>query len=258
MVSRPLAFLKLAAGALVMGAPCARAAVVNLVQNGSFETISPTSVVQNGRTYLTLGANALPGWTLTNTAIGAGPGLGPEAFITDNSYANSYGDKVPSDNACTPYPDADKSGRYALYFVDDNARQTLSQGISLRPGTYEIGFDIYAVPSGYNNPVNPTFTAGLGGFAITSATVSSLRSGVWTHFAANVTITNTGLFNFTLAYNSFGSGTAKDIAVDNFYVFTPSTIPGQGVIWVPEPASLPLLAAGMAALAARRWKRRQK
>lgn len=232
---------------LAIASPAQAAAVLtNLVTNGSFEQF--TSSLNSNR-YRTI--TALPGWTITNTQIGSGPGLGPEAFVTDGTTSNAFGDRVVAANATTPYPDADRSGLNAIYFVDDNALQRLSQSIYLAAGTYEVGFDILAVPSGFGNQTNPTFTASIAGTTITSATVSSLSRGVWTHFAANVTIGASAIYDYSVVYNSIGPGTAKDIIVDNFYVFTPSTIAGPGT-YVPEPASLALFGAGIAALAAGR------
>jgi hypothetical protein len=101
---------------------------INRVLNGGFE------------------AGNLSGWTQT------GGGTCPvAAIITDGVTGSAFGEAIPSDPLTTGSPDL--GGRYAAYFVDDSAHQSLNQTIFLAAGNYEIGFDVYDPRNGYNNPV---------------------------------------------------------------------------------------------------------
>ena len=226
------------AGVVLLGGTAARATTINYITNGSFE-----SNTTNGNSY------SFANWTVAGTD-GSGPGYGPEVFVTDGTTAGRYGDKVVSDNATSPYPNSDKAGNYAVYFVDDAATETLTQTIYLTAGIYEVGFDAYALASGFGNPNNATLNATIAGVTITSASVGSMTKAAWTHYAANVTIYAAGYYSYTFQYKS-GATTAKDVLVDDVYVISPSTLGGNGT-YVPEPASLGVLAVGVGILAAAR------
>jgi hypothetical protein len=217
----------------------AQGAAINLVSNGSFESNSTT-----GNT------SSFAGWTIGGTN-GSGPGYGPEAFVTNGTTVGRYGDKVAADNATTPDPDA--SGTSAVYFVDDAATETLSQTIFLAAGTYEVGFDAFALASGYGNPNNATLSAQIAGAAITSASVSAMPKAAWQHFAANVTIYTAAYYTYTFTYVS-GASAAKDVLVDDVYVITPSTLLGNGT-FIGEPSSFSVAGAMAASLIVFRRRR---
>lgn len=212
-------------------APAARATTINFITNGSFEQNSVS-----GNT------SSFTGWTIGGTN-GTSPGYGPEVFTTDGVTKNRYGDVVSADNAVSPYPDSDKAGTHAVYFVDDSANETLSQTIYLTPGTYEVGFDAFATASGYGNAGGATLNAQIAGTTITNASVSSLPKATWEHFAANVTIYAAAYYTYTFDYVS-QNGASKDVVVDDVYVISPSTLTGAGT-YIPAPGALaaaPLLA----------------
>ncbi|MFC0406608.1 SdrD B-like domain-containing protein [Roseomonas elaeocarpi] len=194
-------------------------ALTNLLTNGSFENTA------------LLGRPGYSGWTVsantTSTPYGSGPGLGPEQITTDGrtSYAttglgnNGYGSVVAPDDANANY--AGGSGTHAAFFLDDGARESISQTVSLTAGqVYEIGFDLYQSVPGSGNPGDFLLTAAMGSQTVVTAGSSAgtpVAVGDWTHYASTFTATTTGTYTFSLNYQA-GSGTAKDVIVDNVYV----------------------------------------
>lgn len=210
-------------------------AVTNFVTNGSF-------------------ANNFTGWTVSTGSGAVNPGSGPQIITTDGVTKGPYGDVIVSDNAISPYPNADKGGSTAVYFVDDVATESLTQMITLAAGTYEVGFDLYETPSGAGNTYDSFFSATVANVTILASEVGKFTAGVWQHFAGNVTVSSSGTYAVKFLFQG-GAAPAKDLVVDDVYVLNPSTLPGKGVV-VPEPAGLGVLLAGLAALGLVRRRRR--
>ncbi len=226
-------------GAVVF-ASAAQAAPLNLLGNGSFESGSGSAG----------SAGSFTGWTVGGSTMGVSPGAGPQR-ITYGAGATAYGDTVPAD-PFTSSPDA--SGTKAAYFVDDAARETLSQSIAITAGTtYEVGFDFFETNTGAANPNPFSLTASLNG--TTLATIASsdpayVPTGTWYHVFELFTAANAGNSGFVFSYLS-GAYTAKDVIVDDVYV---ETAPAADV---PEPASFAMLGLGLCALTALGWRARR-
>ena len=217
-------------GAMLVVGGAAYAGPLNLISNGSFEQGTGTE----GQ------AGSFTDWTVTNTSMGSGPGLGPQR-VQYGPNTTAYNDNVQPD-PFTFSPEA--TGSNAAFFVDDNAVESLSQAISLVGGTtYEVGFDFFETNSGANNPNFFTLTASLGG-AVLATITSDVRygAGTWYHvfevFTPTVSSPNG---TFTFSYTS-GAAAAKDVIVDDVYVEVAPT--GD----IPEPASMLALAVGLGAL----------
>jgi hypothetical protein len=223
--------------AAAVSAAAAHATTVNYVTNGSFEQSTPT-----------LNTGGFYGWTITTGPGAVNPGQGPQIITTDGVTAGPYGDKIVSDNAAgSAYPNSDKSGTHAAYFVDDVATETITESFYLAAGTYEVGFDLFATASGYGNRYDSLFSATIAGATITSGNIAQYPNATWEHFAANATVQLSGFYTANFIFSG-GAAPAKDIVVDNVYVINNSTIQGTGTVvppLVPEPASIGLLGVGL-------------
>ncbi len=222
------------------GAPAGATTIyTNYVTNGSFENFTG-----NG------GGAIFNNWALTK-----GGSTGVALAYTDNTTSNQFGsEKIISDNAASPYPNADKSSGHGAYFYDDSGVDKLSQSFNLAVGTYEAGFDFYINTPGATNAHGFTFNSVVAGISVLSMVIpDGALSGTgnsvkatWIHVAANFTIVTAGTYTYDFTFQGNGA-TAKDVTVDNVYVLSPSTIGGPGTT-IPEPASFGLLAAGLAAM----------
>ena len=223
-MSRFLQIALLGVAAATVSAPSWAAA--NLLSNGSFETYTATSST----------SGTFANWT-TGGTTGTTPSQYPIQQPTNGTSSGQYGDVVAPD----PYKASpDSAGSNAVFFVADNANQSLTQTISLVIGkVYEVGFDLFKTTSGANNSGTFTISGLVGGTAVTTASSTSLASGVWTHYAATF-IASTTTAAFALNYVS-GATPAADVLVDLAYVTA-----------VPEPASLALVATGLLGLLALR------
>jgi hypothetical protein len=197
----------------------------NLLTNGSFE----------------IGGGSFSGWSLVGG--GTTPGTGPTIFITNGVTPGQFGDIVPADNAVSLSPDA--AGTHAVYFVDDNANESMSQTVHLIAGThYSVGFDLYATTSGAANPNFFSLTATLGGSLVDSVdNTAVVPIATWIDTAEIFAAPVTGDYTFTFNFLA-GSTPAKDVLVDKVYVTE-----------APEPASLAILGVSLISLGAIRRRR---
>lgn len=237
-------FVVVVAGVAAASMPALATTYTNYVLNGSFENDNGNPASLNNYFY---------DWTVSTGPGAVNPGNGPQIFVTDGKTKGEYGDVIASDNKNVHPYGTTGSGTHGVYFVDDVARETLTQSIFLPSGTYEVGFDLYPTLSGAANKNNSTLAVTIAGVTVTSGSVAKYTAGTWTHLAENATITDAGFYDVSFVFQG-GAAPAKDVVIDSVYVMSPSTISGKGVV-VPEPESLSLFGFGLAALILLRRRR---
>jgi hypothetical protein len=204
---------------LIAGLAVSTSASAAIVNNGSFET------------------GDLMGWTQTGS--GTTPGIGITVLTTGGADATGYGDTVPS-----------YDGTHAAFFVDDNAREDLSQFVTLVAGTsYNLSFALFATASGASNPFSFTLTNSLGTnvLALTNDNSStSVPVGEWTSYGYTFTATTTSyLLNFDFAS---GPTPAKDVLLDAVQIAES----------VPEPATWVMMVLGFAGVGFMAYRGREQ
>lgn len=189
------------------------ASAQNLITNGSFEL-------------------GLTGWTTSQT-----PGtIYPVAPLVYNSLPGAFGEIVPTDNAAlNTSPDA--AGTRAVYFVDDNTTQVLSQTFTVTmAGLYNYGLSVYVPANGAANLGEATVSIQIGTAAPLVTTIGALPAATWLS-ASGFNFFTPGSYVAQLTFQTAG-GASRDLVVDRVYVTSP----------VPEPGTTALLAAGLAAM----------
>jgi PEP-CTERM motif len=196
-------------------------AATNLVTNGNFATGDFT------------------GWVVGGNNTGY-----PPAVVTTGT-ACCFDETVPVDPLTVGSPDP--GGTHAVYFVDDDANQTLTQSIHLAAGEYQIGFDAYATYNGFSNPGDADFTAMIAGVKLASYSVHTQDDpGVWINFSGVADVLTAGTYSVAFDFQTFG-GPSADVLIDRVFVDT-TTKTGGTPIGVPEPATLALVGLGLASL----------
>lgn len=212
------------------------AAAVNLVTNGSFES-------------------GLAGWTIGGIDT---QGFPPVAIFYGAAApypTGAFGEAVPADNAPGSLsPDA--AGERGLYFVSDfTVDQSVSQSVFLTPGSYQIGFSVYAPANGYANAGDAFFSGSIAGVTLASYAVSSGPATTWQHFGGTATIVTPGVYTVSFVFNT-NLFPSKDVVVDRVYI-----IPGGGggpvIPGIPEPATWAMLITGFGLVGAAIRRRRQ-
>jgi hypothetical protein len=186
-------------------------------------TANADSIVSNGNF-----SNGLTSWTTAGS--GTTPGIGLTVVnLGGPGPTTQYGDVVPN---------APGGTTHGVYFVDDNANETLSQQITLAANTtYDLTFDVYGTATGAANPFLFTLTDSVGAVASSALPSSSVPVGFWTLETLAFTTTSATSYDLNFNYVS-GATPAKDLVLTNVDVSA-----------VPEPSSFVLLGSGMLAAA---------
>jgi hypothetical protein len=205
--------LRILAAGLIAGLAISTSASAAIVNNGSFE----------------IGANGLDGWSYSGPGTGTTPGIGVTVITTGVPNSTGYGDFV-----------SNYDGTRAAFFVDDNAVQSLSQGIELNPGTYTLSFALWATQSGANNP----FSFSLGSTYSGSLNNTQVPVNQWTDYSYTFNVLNAGEYNLSFNFNS-GFTPAKDVLLD-----------AVNITAVPEPSTWAMMILGFAGVGFMAYRRR--
>lgn len=196
-------------GALAL--PLMASAATNLLTNGSFE-------------------DGLNGWTVAASATAT---IAPEV-IAYGPPGSAFGEEIPADNAPSLSPDA--VGAHALYFVDDNSTQSVSQDFTVTAaGDYTFGFSIYVPANGFANPGDATFEGSFSIFSTGALPVSALPAITWLD-AGDSAFLAAGTYTAQFSFATLG-GQSKDVVIDRAFVTA-----------VPEPETYALMLAGLCAV----------
>ncbi len=241
-------FAPLMGAAISLAAVDAASASVNLIQNGSFETVGDGGFS---------GSTGVADWKMSGTV---GDGFYPVAIQYNQVSAyptGAQGESVPTDDAPSLSPDG--AGDYGVYFVSDQAHDvSIYQDVYLTPGSYDIGFDSYFTNNGFAEPGDSTLTATIAGQSLADIDLNSIIPGVWTTHAGKADILSAGNYLVSFTFNSPDSPEyAKDVVIDQAYVVGDSGGGGVPISAAPEPATWALMLAGVGmAGAALRFGRR--
>ena len=184
-------------------------------------------------------SGGLTSWTPTPAPPGGGttPGIGITVInLGGPGSSTPYGDVIP---------DAPGGTNHAVYFVDDNANEMLSQTVTLAANTqYDLTFDLFGVPSGANNTFDFKLVDSVGGTSAASCFAnaplvgcSSVPNGAWTLETLQFTTGAATSYDLDFTFTA-GSTPAKDVALTNI-----------SIAQTPEPSSIALLGTGLLAAA---------
>lgn len=197
------------------------ASAQNLLTNGSFE-------------------NGLTGWTVTESA---GTSI-PVGVLTYGTPPGAFSELVPADNSSGNLsPDA--VGTQAVYFVDDQAVQSLKQTITVAAdGLFNVGISGYLPANGFANAGEAVLSLSIGALSA-SVDIGRLAPATWLAYNALLPLA-AGSYDVIVSFTTTG-GVSKDLVLDRAYVAA-----------VPEPTTYALFAAGLALMGAYAQRRRAR
>ena len=204
---------------------------------------TPTNLVANGN----FATGDFTGWVVG----GNNTGFPPSVVNTNSSCC--FGEFVPVDSVTVGSPDL--GGTHAVYFVDDNSKQTLTEVIHLGIGSYAIGFDAYAPHNGFNNSGDAFFSGTIAGVQLANYSVHGQNNpGAWVNFSGIADILTAGDYSVTFSFQTFG-GASADVLIDRVFVTTTDQTGGIPIGGsVPEPTTLALFGLGLVGVAFGRRK----
>jgi len=200
--------------------------LVGLVSALAVSTSASAAIVQNGSF-----ESGLSGWDFSGPGTGTTPGIGVTVITTGGVNSTGYGDNVPT-----------YDGTSAAFFVDDNAKQSISQAFELNPGTYTLSFALFATQSGANNP----FSFSLGSSYSASLDNTEVPVGVWTPYSYTFNVAANGEYNLSFMFDS-GATPAKDVLLD-----------AVNIAAVPEPSTWAMMILGFAGVGFMAYRRRNQ
>jgi hypothetical protein len=204
--------------------------LVGLVAALAVSTSASATIVTNG----SFEQSGLSGWTATGT--GTTPGIGITVITTGGANSTGYGDNVPN-----------YDGTHAVFFVDDNAIESLSQTVALNGGvTYALNFALFSTASGANNPFTFTLTDMLGGVLTNSNGSATIPVGQWTNYSYDFTAPTDGPYLLNFNFVS-GPTPAKDVLLD-----------GVAIAAVPEPSTWAMMILGFCVVGFSAYRRKQR
>lgn len=147
------------------------------------------------------------GWTVVTPAQDDHPQVVVAYNQSSNYPTGVFGEIVPN-----PTP----NNFYGAYFVSDTKVETISQTITLNPGTtYQISYEIYSPENGKKNPFDAALQSNTAG-NLSPVFLAKSEPTAWTSYSALFTA-GAGPYTFTLTFAP-GGKTSADFLIDDIAI----------------------------------------